>query len=125
MISLRVPFYGALVYVSITDDPVMARTEAANIFGPYELAGSDIEAVCARTDAGNFGVFFAGTRLTPGVIAHELFHLSVHIATWAHIDIDPNNHEAVAYLHGWLADEVHKLLELYRKSKPPNKKPPR
>lgn len=117
MISIRVPLYGALVYVSLTDDPGAARVDASDVFGPYEHEGAVADAICAYGAAveGKFGLFFSTKQLKPGVIAHELFHLSVHIAAWVNIPVEQHNHEAVAYLHGWLTDEVHKVIDMYRK----------
>lgn len=114
MISIRVPLYGALLYVSITDSPRKARLDACNIFGPCELNVDVAESIASHTPSGIFGLFLNSGNLSWSVVAHEIFHVSVHMASWAGIPVDPGNHEAVAYLHGWISEEVHAVIEAHK-----------
>lgn len=103
--------------VSISDNVPAARAEANDVFGPLDLSApaEAIEGMCSVGKDGQFGLFLHSNCLGPDTVAHELFHLTIGIADMYGIKVDPHNHEAVAYLHGWLAAEIEKVIATFKR----------
>lgn len=49
-------------------------------------------------------------KITPGVIAHEAYHICSFISDKRGITIDTNNDEPIAYLTEWIVNEIHKFI---------------
>ncbi len=61
------------------------------------------------------GIVYAAFELdevTPGVIAHEAFHVVCQLFGDIGAKIDIANDEPPAYLLTWVVDEIHKVYEL-------------
>jgi hypothetical protein len=58
-----------------------------------------------------FGVFLTTEGLTPGILAHELFHCAARIMEMVRVKLTPDNHEPYAYLLEWITDWVHSCFE--------------
>lgn len=115
MISINVPLYGAVVFVSISDNPLAERATMNDVFGPGPVVAERVlGGLCSSSEDGRFGLFLSSNDLDHDTVAHELFHLTVQIAACYDIKIDTHNHEAVAYLHGWLASEVYKAIACFK-----------
>lgn len=55
-------------------------------------------------------------EFTPGTLAHEALHLSWYITDTVGIQLSVGNHEAQAYLVGWLFDTAYKFFSAYYSS---------
>lgn len=115
MISFTVPIYEATVLVSISDDPLRERATVNSIFGPGPNVAADVVGgLCSSSEDGSFGLFLRSDDLGVNTVAHELFHLTMRLAEHYDIKVDVNNHEALAYLHGWVAAEVYKAIDCFK-----------
>ena len=102
--SLRVPLYGALLYIVVSEDPLSLRKGMSDLFG--EAPEDDFEALCSYDNNGTFALFFTPTSLTPSTIAHEIFHLTHRIGSWRYGNFVEAYHEVLADLCGYLTDQV-------------------
>ena len=69
-----------------------------------------IDAITFATSDGKHHMIFARSDITPGLVAHECLHTMNKICSDLGISHDPNNDEPMAYIMGWLVDEVYKTV---------------
>lgn len=55
-----------------------------------------------------------GDEITHALIAHEIVHLVSAICEFVHMKFDFDNDEPVAYLTGWLSNEIYKALKAWK-----------
>lgn len=102
--SVRIPLYGALLYIVVSEDILSIRKGMSDLFG--EAPEADFDALCSYDNKGTFALFFTPTSLTPNIIAHEVFHLTHRIGTWRYGGFVENYHEVYADLCGYLTEQV-------------------
>lgn len=78
-------------------------------FDEHELCNLNNDAETALHDAGAISMVFAD--LTPNTIAHECVHAAMFTFERIGQGVSPADHEAMAYLTGWLVEQVNKALE--------------
>lgn len=111
--SLIVPIYGCEVLVSFN----------ANALSKYLRDKHAVEQVISQANAGQasiyehdsgyrfYSVFVDRKNFAAGVLAHECVHCAWDILNDRGIMVDADNHEALTYLVGWLADEISKFYK--------------
>jgi len=109
--SLIIPIYGCEVLVSFN----------AKALSKYLLVNHSVEQEISQANAGMasiyehdsghrfYSLFVDRDCFSVGVLAHECVHCAWDILNDRGIAIDPDNHEALTYLVGWLAEEVNKF----------------
>lgn len=111
---LTVPIYHARIqfYPTIED-------AEKDITGVGDLNGGSFGAVTFM--AGNEGnrwlniVFRDEKHITPEVIAHEATHAAWDILKLAGVRVTYANHEQLAYLIGYIVEQLHKFADAYYK----------
>lgn len=73
-----------------------------------ELTGEFSGVLSYRTH--HFGLFFDQSRLTPEIIAHEVFHCTHRMLEYIGHELTTNSCEPHAYLCGWITDWMYKNL---------------
>lgn len=112
--SKRVPIYVGKLVLVITNDKKKVRKMFPNVFyegeEPY---GHSIEA-----DFGGWRGFHvilnfdhSRAKVTHGIISHEVYHITSFIADRVGVLHDPDNDEPMAYLNGWIADQIYKWID--------------
>lgn len=110
--EIVVPLYHAKVILSFDVDHL-----SDHLYKKYSIDHS-----IAPAFAGQAAVFeYAGTGVqvhslyvskddySLGYVTHECIHCAWHVLNEAGVEVTAGNHEALAYLAGWLADEVNKF----------------
>lgn len=108
-LEVKVPIFDSSVRVIVTENIAEARQAFADVFGPsniHESAG----AMCSWNGP-KFGLFYQRASMSPGTIAHELYHLTSRILDWRLIQFGSNNDELGASLNDYLTDVVYAVLE--------------
>lgn len=111
--SVDIPLYFGGLHILIGHD-LGALNEAAGF--PCEgIRGRDYDCYDAFTfeaDKDGFSGYFVLLRpdANPKIIAHEALHLSYFILRARDIQVDPDNHEAQAYLLGWIVGQINFAL---------------
>jgi len=54
---------------------------------------------------------FRGDKITHNLVAHESAHLVMCLCQHANIKTDYQNQEPIAYLQGWVANEIYRALK--------------
>jgi hypothetical protein len=103
-LHFEIPIYEVSVWLVVDEDAYMRRVDMADTFGEYNLGA--FAGLCAWKD-NQFGLFFYPNGLTHNTISHEVTHLALRIMKWIGFDIDPENHEPLAYLQGYLTALVY------------------
>jgi hypothetical protein len=89
--------------------------EGAAIEAGYMYDVGDAQGVCLHypDSPSNFVVIFNDESISPGNVAHESYHLTAKIMRHVGITYIHDNHEAFAYLIGFIVDGFHKIIEEY------------
>lgn len=107
-VKIDVPIYNLELWVIIDNEAGVRREEMSQKFGAPTL--QDWAALCSYGSEG-VGLFFYPDRLNRGLVAHEVFHATAMILRLAGVKFDGDNHEAHAYLCGWVTDEVYAVID--------------
>lgn len=106
MKTTRVPLYGFKLHLSIDMTEASAFIKAHSALEENDLA--DISGV-SHTFLDAKGTRFWILGIFDGLIntaAHEALHTAWAILDTCHAKVSPSNHEPMAYLIGWLVDEI-------------------
>ena len=106
--SALVPLYGSRVALVLAAKKELFHVHAKRYYG--RVAGVEISQACSMFGGGRFSVCFVRGKIAVDDLAHEVFHLTTRILQWHGVEFDANNHEAHAYLNGWLTGWVYKQL---------------
>lgn len=104
---VRIPIYGANLWIVVTDSIGWERAKMKHIFGPSapsEFSGSS--GLCIW-HSNNFAIILDKEDLNIEVLSHEVYHLTNGILSWSGAHIVNNNDEHGAILHGYLMDLVY------------------
>lgn len=111
--SFMVPLYPARVWVVVCDDYreglATLSKEFSGLEGVVPFAG-----LCLFEGA-KFGQVFVKKYLDVNTVAHEVFHLTQHILGYCSVRLDIDNHEAGAFLNGYLMERVLREVKRYLK----------
>ena len=99
--KIFVPIYG--VRVDLFSSP-----ESCNTFFGEEVFTDGHEAVAGDTTV---GVYMAFRDIDPNSITHECVHAAWRVLHKCGIQVSRTNHEALAYVAGWLAEQVTAFLK--------------
>jgi hypothetical protein len=105
---IDVPIYGAKVFISVGNS-VKQEVAKLEIFDPIP-AGLTYEAVCCYSDNKHFALVFDYRKITYGVVAHEVFHLTHRIQMCVGSKFEEDNSEPWALLHEYLVDKVFAII---------------
>lgn len=109
--SLLIPIYGCEVLVSFN----------ARALQKYLRDNHEVEQDISEANAGLssiyehetghrfYSVFVDKSCYSVGVLSHECVHCAWDILNDRGIVVDADNHEALTYLVGWLAEEINKF----------------
>jgi hypothetical protein len=115
--KIHIPVYGR------TLELIESTTGMEEIFKKHDLA-SDPEGIYPVStlfwyqekikgqDVTVFHIAMTKGQITPGVIAHEAFHLANMIFKYISAEPTFDNDEPQAYLIGWIVDECHKFYKV-------------
>jgi hypothetical protein len=110
-----IPIYEVWVEVVVTHDVAVAqkypqRVKRLGEFNTDKACGQVLHNGC------EFCLMVDRKCMSRNLIAHEVFHLTTRILERAGVLIDPDNHEAAAYLCGYLTDLVYLDLRKWKVS---------
>jgi len=77
----------------------------------YGLRG-EIDYAGITIDAGNEIVVAFNNEVTASLIAHEALHVCSIVFKNIRCDYDRDNDEPIAYLLGWIVEQIHKTIVL-------------
>jgi len=110
-VKVEVPIYDTELWIIIDEEASRRRDEMRNLFGEQTLLGG-WAALCSYDErTGTVALFFYPDRMKRGMIAHEVFHATANILRYAGVRFEPNNHEAHAYLCGWITEQVYEAWD--------------
>lgn len=94
-----VPLYGvALTIFTDIDEAAEAGFEISPNHGAFVAVASN------EQGEGVFAIFRPEVLTSPNTLAHEAVHAAWRVLDMVGITIDSENHEALAYLTGWMVD---------------------
>jgi hypothetical protein len=105
--DLIIPIYDCRVTIVVAEEFEEAVEEAGY---RYDVAGLHGACLHYPDNPSNFVLIFREGSTQPGVIAHEAFHLTCKVMRAVDIEYSPDNHEAFAYLHGFIVDGVTQAI---------------
>jgi hypothetical protein len=108
---ITIPIYNSVVWIVVATDLVRERKKMSREFGDYDGL-DDFAAMCTHHHTDNkFALFFKPDFLSINVVSHEIFHLTLRMLEKVSSNINTDNHEHAAYLHGYLMqlifDTIH------------------
>lgn len=105
---LTIPIYDIEVQLQVTKDFDSACEDAGFIGDPSGGGGI----VLHYPDHPRvYTVIFAKCCLSPGIIAHEAWHLTRKIMFYLDLEDYEGNQETGAYLHGFIVDLIHQAIK--------------
>jgi len=103
---LWIPIYGYRVTMTLGDTLAELTDEAENA---REIRDDDCEATLSH-HKNTAMIRFQRSSLSPGVIAHETFHLTHRIMEWIENDLTRESHEPHAYLCQFITDWIYRKV---------------
>jgi len=110
--QVAIPLYGSWLTLDVSNNPIQSRSKYKQ-FGPIQKGGY-VDGIASYNSNGDFALFFSGKKLRQGVITHEVFHITHRILDFHGVKFSPDNHEAHAYLCGWIAQWVDFQLKKHK-----------
>lgn len=116
LLDVPIPLYGINLLVAVCPD-------AAREFDPYmdlhpDCSGQVFVFNHGETRLAYIGVVFGGVEdADANTIAHEAVHAAWRCLQWVGITVSVDNQEALAYLVGWVAQQITDFVEPHRKAK--------
>lgn len=109
--ELEVPIYGSKVIVSFNSSALTKYLEKNHQVEHEIPEGNAGQATVYEYESGwrFHSIYIDKDLYNVGVLAHECVHCGWHILDDVGVDLDADNHEALTYLVGWLAEEVNKF----------------
>lgn len=103
--KIKVPLYFQNLTIIQTDD-------FESIEKQYNLKGNypEYDAITFNTSDSIVVVF--NSKVTPSIIAHEFVHVCSYVFTGICAKIDLDNDECLAYLLGWVVEQIHKNIKV-------------
>jgi hypothetical protein len=101
---IKIPLYFQNLYIIQTDDFETIHRE-------YKLKGSVDFAGVTILDDDEIVVVFR-TDVTPSIIAHEALHVCSYVFQGIDAEYDRDNDETLAYLLGWVVEQIHKTIKV-------------
>jgi hypothetical protein len=103
---LVVPIYGVVVWVAF-DSKAMQKK-----FNLDDMSGNHCAEVFKITrDDGyqSICMVFRKDHFSQEILTHESVHVAWRVLDIVGIEVNSENHEALAYVAGWFAEEVNKI----------------
>lgn len=110
--DLIVPIYGIKVIVGLDAEALSKHlTKNYNIDHSIPEGNAGQAAIFEYGDSGYVvhTLYVDRSVYKMGYLTHECLHCAWHILNDVGVTVTWDNHESLAYLAGWLADEVHKF----------------
>jgi hypothetical protein len=101
---INIPLYFHKLRIIQTDD-------FEEVHKHYRLKG-EIDYSGVTIDAGYEIVVAFKNDVTPSLIAHEALHVCSIIFKNIKCNFDEDNDEPIAYLLGWIVEQIHKLIKV-------------
>ena len=111
-----IEIYGIWLEVVVCDNFNIAcsKPERVKRLGrPNQIDITDATALAACNKR-DFCIYLRRGFIQHELIAHEVFHTTIHMLDWINQMIDPNNHEHAAHLNGYLTDLVYNDLHNWK-----------
>lgn len=99
--KIVVPLYGTRV-------DLFSSPESCNEFFGKEVFTEGSEAI---SHTHTQGVYLAFRDSNPNSVTHECVHAAWRVLHWNNVKVSRTNHEALAYVAGWLAEQVTAFLK--------------
>jgi hypothetical protein len=108
--TINIPIYDAVLYVVIATsyDEFEQAVHDTGYVDPLNGAGM---ITLRHEETPAFHIIMNSDDISPGNIAHECLHVTNKLMHHLNIIYDWFNDEAMCYLHGFLVDCVHKIIE--------------
>jgi hypothetical protein len=105
--SIAIPIYGGKLTIHVTKNMEKSMVEVG-----YE-GELECDACCFHSTAGKreYDLIFKKDILLHGLIAHEIFHLTMRVMDQIKKPYDIKNDEPEAYLNQYLTTEVYSFLK--------------
>jgi hypothetical protein len=103
------PIYHVSFELVVTDDMIKSQAVEPRFtrLGKQKPYGCDGLAIYREW---NFCMMLDKDRINHNLIAHEVFHVTHRMLDYCGVKFRVNNHEAFAYVNGFLSDYVYKQL---------------
>ena len=90
--------YGSVITLADAKEVVERASPAGAASGwVNEIANDDEQVVC--------GIMVCDRKRELNTVAHEATHLAMNVLSFAEIETSPDNHEALAYLVGYVTEQ--------------------
>lgn len=101
IIGMSVPLYG--IYLRFICGAEQARKQG------FDMADQHLASVCYDYAKCEVTIILRDETLTSrNTLAHETLHAAWRVLDMVGAQVDAHNHEALAYLVGWIAEELDK-----------------
>ncbi len=107
--QFAIPLYRSKLKLVVTDNVRVARNNYSDAFGPYDAGHCD--AIVSWNRRNQFLLIFDRRKITHGIIAHEIFHLTHNIMEFIGHELTNDAHEPHAYLCQEIAERVYGAME--------------
>ncbi|MDO6737078.1 hypothetical protein [Wenyingzhuangia sp. 2_MG-2023] len=109
----KVPLYGGYLAIVLTNDLHLLKTKVdPNFSRDYVYAHAiHLNYKSRETFCIVLNIDSDQKNISPGVVSHEALHITSFIADTRGFVADFNNDEPLAYLQGWVTDQVHKFIK--------------
>ena len=103
-----IPIYPVRLYLIVSNDIVAERVKMSDVFGPISVGCQRyVDTLCSYL-GNNVGLFFTPNTI-PGVVAHEIYHITNRIMEFIGCRHSHEySEEAYAYLLTWITNWVNK-----------------
>ena len=105
-VKIRIPIYDRGMIISVTKN----INKSLKKFGFDDNEGEVVEGTVVEDDNGNIHVFI-GPDANINVICHEAFHVTRNVLESAGLELSDSSEEAFAYLNGWVAEKIQKIIK--------------
>lgn len=104
---IKIPLYFQKLRIIQTDN-------FEEVHKNYRLDGN-IDYAGITIDAGYEIVVVFNKEVTPSLVAHEALHVCSIVFKNIRCEYERDNDEPIAYLLGWVVEQIHKTIEVYDK----------
>lgn len=110
--TIDVPIYGSRVIISL-DAPALAKYMSKIYKTEHIIQDCNAgQATAFLSEEGGYiihSLYISKELYRPEYLTHECVHCAWHILDEVGVGVSADNHEALAYLAGWLSSEVDKF----------------
>jgi hypothetical protein len=107
--TISIPIYDAQLHVAICDTYEDFEEKVLETGYSDDLAGAGMITLC-HTETTLFHIIMNKDDISYGNVAHECLHVTNKLMHHVGIVYDRFNDEAMCYLHGFIVDCVHKII---------------